>query len=165
MRVAAAQARSVWLDPAATTKVIAWLKDAAQQDVDLVAFPESFLSGYPFWLEVTNGSHLGDVVQQRAYAAFLEAGVEADGPEIGQIVEAARDLGVFVCLGATERGIGPATGPIYCTLFAIDPIQGVVGAHRNHVRHHRPVAQLPRLSASSSVTGRSSGAARTSFIK
>ena len=97
MRVAAAQARPCWLDPDATTrKVLAWLQDAADQGVELVAFPETFLSGYPFWVELTGGARFDDPAQKRAYAAYLEAAVELDGPEVRQIAEAARDLGVFV---------------------------------------------------------------------
>ena len=131
MRVAAAQARSCWLDPTATTKkVLAWLADAAAQEVELVAFPETFLSGYPFWVELTGGARFDDPAQKRAYAAYLEAAVELDGPEVRQIAEAARDLGVFVYLGTTERATGSARGTVFCTLVAIDPQAGVVSAHR-----------------------------------
>jgi nitrilase len=37
---------------------------------------------------------------------------------------------VFVFLGTTERGCGAGRGTVYCTLVAIDPQQGIVGAHR-----------------------------------
>lgn len=134
MRVAAAQARPVWLDPKATArKVTSWLEDAAGQHVDLIAFPETFMSGYPFWLELTNGSHFDDPDQKRAYAAYLEAAIEVDGPELSQITEAVRDLGLFAYLGTAERGTGPARGTVYCTLFAIDPSKGIVGSHRKLV--------------------------------
>ena len=127
MRVAAAQARPHWLDPAATTKkVVAWLEMAASQQVELVAFPETFLSGYPSWLEHTNAARFDDAGQKRAYAAYLAAAVELPGPEIATIVEAAHDLGVFVYLGTTER----MRGTIFATLVAIDPTAGVVSAHR-----------------------------------
>ena len=131
MRVAAAQARPCWLDPRATTaKVLSWLEDAAAQDVELVAFPETFLSGYPFWLDLTGGARFDDPAQKRAYAAYLGAAVEADGAELRQITEAARDLGVFVYLGITERATSSARGTVYATLVAIDPQAGVVGTHR-----------------------------------
>ncbi len=131
MRVAAAQTRPCWLNPQATTKkVLAWLEDAAAQDVELVAFPETFLSGYPFWLELTGGARFDDPAQKRAYAAYLEAAVAMDGPEVRQITEAARDLGVFVYLGTTERATGSARGTVFCTLVAIDPGAGVVSTHR-----------------------------------
>ncbi|HEY3608593.1 MAG TPA: carbon-nitrogen hydrolase family protein [Pseudonocardiaceae bacterium] len=127
MRVAAAQARPHWLDPAATTKkVVAWLEMAASQQVELVAFPETFLSGYPSWLEHTNAARFDDAGQKRAYAAYLAAAVELPGPELATIIEAAHDLGVFVYLGTTER----VRGTIFATLVAIDPTAGVVSAHR-----------------------------------
>jgi nitrilase len=127
MRVAAAQARPHWLDPAATTKkVVAWLEMAASQQVELVAFPETFLSGYPSWLEHTNAARFDDAGQKRAYAAYLAAAVELPGPELATIIEAAHDLGVFVYLGTTER----VRGTIFATLVAIDPTSGVVSAHR-----------------------------------
>jgi nitrilase len=46
MRIAAAQARPAWLDPDATTRVVVdHLQRAAADGVDLLAFPEAFLSG------------------------------------------------------------------------------------------------------------------------
>jgi nitrilase len=131
MRIAAAQARPYWLDPSATTKkVIAWLENAAAQQVELVAFPETFLSGYPSWLEHTGGARFDDPLQKRAYAAYLDAAVEVTGPEILLITEAARDLGIFVYLGTIERDVTVGRGTVFCTLVAIDPHAGVVGAHR-----------------------------------
>lgn len=131
MRIAAAQAHSVWLDSGQTTaKVVRWLEDAAAQGVELIAFPETFLSGYPFWLELTGGARFNDARQKQAYAAYLDAAVELEGPELAQIAEAARDLGVFVYLGTTERGADGARGTVFCTLVAIDPSAGVVSAHR-----------------------------------
>ncbi|MGW6276945.1 carbon-nitrogen hydrolase family protein [Kribbella sp. NPDC055071] len=134
MRIAAAQARPVWLDATATTKkVVQWIENAAADQVELLAFPETFLAGYPFWLEFTNGSHFGDTAQQKAYAAYLEAAVTVDGPELAQIVEAARDLGVFVCVGVAERGTRSATGTVFSTMVWIDPAAGIVGTHRKLV--------------------------------
>ncbi|WP_198654301.1 MULTISPECIES: nitrilase-related carbon-nitrogen hydrolase [Nocardia] len=51
MRIGAAQARPAWLNPTAGTKTVAqWLSRAADAGVELAAFPEAFLSGYPIWL-------------------------------------------------------------------------------------------------------------------
>lgn len=131
MRVAAAQASSVWLDKdATTTKVLALLTEAAAGDVELLAFPETFLSGYPFWVERTDGARFNSEQQKASYAAYLEAAVEIDGSQLRAITEAVRDLGIFTYLGVTERGSGPARGTVYCTLVAIDPARGIVGTHR-----------------------------------
>ena len=131
VRVAAAQAASAWLDPAATTrKIVRLLEEASRQDVELVAFPEAFLSGYPFWVMLGGGGRFGDPEYARAYGAYLEAAVELDGPELCQVIEAARDLHIVVFLGVSERGRGSGRGTVYCTLVAIDPLQGIIGAHR-----------------------------------
>lgn len=137
MRIAAAQARPVWLDPAATTaKVTELLECGARAGVELVAFPETFLCGYPFWVCRTNGAAFNDPLQKDAYARYLAAAVEVDGPEVGIIREAAGDLGIFVFMGITERGARCARGSTYCTLLAIDPTEGVVGVHRKLAPTH-----------------------------
>ena len=69
MRIAAAQTASVWGDPAATTeRVIEWIEKAANDGVDLVAFGEVFLSGYPFWVPRTDGARWEADDQKAAYA-------------------------------------------------------------------------------------------------
>jgi nitrilase len=102
MRVAAAQARPFWLDPSATTKkVIAWLENAAAQQVELIAFPETFLSGYPSWLEHTGGARFDDAMQKRAYAAYLDAAVEVTGPELALSPKYARNASPWTRPGIT----------------------------------------------------------------
>lgn len=131
MRVAAAQFASVWLDPWGTTqKIIAILQQAQSEGVDLVAFPETFLAGYPYWVLLGGGGRLGDPDHGAAYARYLEAAVELSGPEMAEITKAARDLKIHAFLGVSERGSGPASGTVYCTMVAIDPEKGIVGAHR-----------------------------------
>ncbi|MEW2386622.1 carbon-nitrogen hydrolase family protein [Micromonospora sp. NPDC047707] len=133
MRIAAAQARCPWLDPAqGTAKVLDFLQQAAAAEVDLIAFPETFLSGYPFWVKHTDGAKFNDPQQKQAYAAYLEAAVELDGRPLRLITEAVRDLGVFAYLGITER-VG---GTVYCTLLAISPQAGLVSAHRKLMPTH-----------------------------
>jgi nitrilase len=88
------------------------LEQASRQDVNLVAFPETFLSGYPFWVMLGGGGRFGDPDYARAYAAYVDAAVELNGPEMRQITEAARDLNVFVFLGSSERGCG--AGEVRC---------------------------------------------------
>ena len=134
MRVAAAQLRPAWLDKAVTTqRTLAALEQAARQDVDLVAFPETWLAGYPFWLDRTDGARFDHATQKAAYGWYLDAAVEAEGPEVRSVVEAVRDLGVFTYLGIAERGSAEARGTVFATLLAVDPVRGVVSHHRKLV--------------------------------
>jgi nitrilase len=131
VRVAAAQAHPAWLDPEkGTERVIEWIGRAAHDGVDLLAFGETFLSGYPAWVSSTGGARFEDAKQKRAYAAYLDAAVELTGPELTTIAAAVADHGVFTYLGITERGTGTARGTVFATLVAIDPAAGVVSAHR-----------------------------------
>ncbi len=137
MLVACAQARPAWLDKAETTRrVVDWLERAAEAEVELLAFPETFLPGYPFWLSRTDGARFEDPRQKRAYAAYLDAAVELDGPELHLIAEAVADLGIFTYLGIAERGSAAARGTVFCTLVAIHPGRGLVSAHRKLVPTH-----------------------------
>ncbi len=134
MIVSAVQSAPVFLDATATTeKVVSLIGRAAGQDAQLVVFPETFLPGYPAWLSVTDGASFDSPQQKAAYAAYLEAAVEADGPLMNRIVEAARDHGAFVYLGFAERGNRHARHSIYCSLAAIHPERGLVGVHRKLV--------------------------------
>ncbi len=131
MRIAAAQAHTRWNDPAKTTDVITdWIDAAAAAGVELLAFGETFLGGYPFWVDETAASLWNDDLQKRAFAQYLSGAVELSGPELARIVECARDQRVFTYLGVAERGSGAARGTVRCTLVAIDSDAGIVSAHR-----------------------------------
>lgn len=129
MRIAAAQTAPVWGDPEATAeRVIQWIHRAAEDGVDLVAFGETFLSGYPFWVARTDGARWDDDDQKSAYAFHLKAAVGIDGPELQAVSSAVAETGVFTYLGVTERS--SSRGTIYATLVGIDPSNGIVSAHR-----------------------------------
>jgi predicted amidohydrolase len=103
MRIAAIQAAPVFLDKQATTeKVIGLMRAAAAGGAELCAFSETFLAGYPMWLRPLI-STASDALQKAAYAAYIEASVRADGPELRAIADAAKDLGLFTYLGFVER--------------------------------------------------------------
>src|SRR5262245_12864641 len=120
---AAAQDAPVWLDRAATTRrVLEWMDAAAAEGVRVLAFGETFLPGYPFWLSETGGARFDDPAQKEAYRAYLEAAVRIDGPELAQIAERSRKLGLFVIVGVAER----AGGSIHCTAVPIHPERGIL---------------------------------------
>ncbi len=127
IRVAAAQTAPVFLDRAATTaRVIEWLEKAASQDVHLLAFGETFLPGYPVWIDPTGGARFGDPGQKEAYRAYLDGAVRLDGPELAEIAAVSKATGVFAIVGAVER-VGDS---VYCSAIPVDPEQGVLAPHR-----------------------------------
>jgi nitrilase len=131
MRIAAAQVHSAWGRPdEGAERVVEWIGRAADEGVDLLAFGETHLGGYPFWISSTGGARFDDPDQKRAYAYYLDAAVELDGPQLRLITQAAAEHRVFTYLGIAERRADTARGSVYATLVAIDPEQGIVSAHR-----------------------------------
>jgi nitrilase len=129
MRIAAAQTANVWGDPGATTDIVVeWIGRAADEGVDLLAFGETFLSGYPFWVGMTSATKWNNADQKAAYAHYLKAAVRVDGPEVAKIAQTVAASGVFTYLGITERS--DSEGTVYASYLAIDPVDGVVSAHR-----------------------------------
>ena len=123
MRVAAVQAAPAFLDRAGTIAIVLdRLAEAAAGGADLVAFPETFVPGYPVWADISNTSAWEDADQQAAYSIYLDQAVDIDGAEFTEVVTAVRDLGVFAYIGVVERSA--SRGSVYCSLVAIDPSTG-----------------------------------------
>lgn len=129
MKVAAVQHPPIFLDREATlAKVIETMAEAAAGGAELVAFPETYVPGYPAWADVTHASFFDHPDQKAAWAQYLDQAVDVERGDLDGVVAAAADLGVFVYLGIAERSLSGSS--IYCTLAAIHPERGLVGTHR-----------------------------------
>ncbi len=85
--------------PGATLpKALDAISDAAAAGSDLIAFPEVFLSGYPFY-----SLHIDAQTARPLKAGYLRKGVSMDGPEIAALARAAQDHGIHVVMGLSER--------------------------------------------------------------
>ncbi|MER6416443.1 carbon-nitrogen hydrolase family protein [Streptomyces humidus] len=124
-RVAAVQAEPVWLDADATVeKTIALIEEAAARDVALVAFPETWIPGYPLFL------WLGPVAGQMPFIARYHANSPTvDGRHITAVRQAARRTGVTVALGYSEKD----HGSLYMAQTLIAPDGGVL-LHRRKLK-------------------------------
>jgi nitrilase len=134
LTVAGAQLGGPWLDvEARMARVVEAAQLAAAEGCDLLAFPETYLAGYPFWLTRTQGALFDDPAQKACYAYYLQAAIELGGPQHRQLEQLSADLGLMLLVGVTERGRGSGRGSAYCTLLTIDPKHGLVGHHRKLV--------------------------------
>jgi nitrilase len=120
MKAAAVQFAPVFLDtPRTLERMLARIAEARALGADLVAFPETALSGYPTWLARTGGAAFDDPAQKRCHAAYLDCAVEAGGPELTALAEAARDLDVYLVAGLVERGSGRGRGSTWASLLRV----------------------------------------------
>lgn len=100
-------------------KHLSCLEDAAKAGAELVVFPETSLQGYPAVLA------LGQ--DREVLLSVYEAAETLDGPRVTELAQAARDLGVHVIFGMTERGTRP--GVVFNSTVLAGP-GGIVGRYR-----------------------------------
>jgi nitrilase len=133
VRVAIAQSAPVYLDKRASlTKALALIQQAAQREAGLVAFGETWLPGYPAWLDVCPGAALWENVSAKdVFAKLRNNSITVPGDEVNTLREAARDFKIAIVIGASERvDAGPGNGTLYNSLFTISED----GQLRNHHR-------------------------------
>ncbi|MDC9613209.1 carbon-nitrogen hydrolase family protein [Xenorhabdus khoisanae] len=127
-KAAAVQAAPIFLDTEATVELVCRLiREAADNGANLVAFPEVFVSGYPYWNWVMN-----PVQGSPWFEKLCKSAIEVPGPEIHKIALAAARHHINVVVGVNERSPnGIAT--LYNTLVTISDEGRILGRHRKLV--------------------------------
>ena len=121
-KVAAVQAAPAFLDlQRGIARTIELIEQARAQDVRLLAFPECWLPGYPWWIWLdSTAANLGYIVPYAANA-LVNGSAELD-----RIRAAARRAGMYVSLGAAERD----HGSLYIAQFLLGPDGELLQARR-----------------------------------
>jgi len=104
---------------ASLKKHLSCLEEAAQAGAELVVFPETSLQGYP--------AVLARGQEQGVLLSAYEAAEPLDGPRVSELARAARDLGLHVIFGMTERGSRP--GVLFNSTVLAGP-GGILGTYR-----------------------------------
>jgi aliphatic nitrilase len=122
VKVAAVQAEPVWFDMEATTdKVISLMAEAAKNGAELIAFPETFIPGYPWqiWLD-SPAAGMGLVPQYWANSP------KADGPQMARIAAAAKKHSIASVVGYSEL----SGGSVYMSQAVISDTGELVRSRR-----------------------------------
>lgn len=120
--VAAVHAASVMLDKhASLEKAAEIVRDAGRSDVELVCFPETFIPGFPYWINLYPPAE-----QHGIYLTYADQSVDLSGNELEPVCAAAKTAGVAVVLGLSER-VGAT---MYNTQVFIDTDGMIAGKHR-----------------------------------
>ena len=126
VKVAAVQAAPVLADRDATiAKVIDLAETAAAEGARLVAFPEVFVPGYPDWVWRTRP---WDATATALYARLLDQAMVVGSPATERVAKAARRLGIWLCVGASERDENGST--LYNALLCFAPDGTLAARHR-----------------------------------
>ena len=98
----------------------------------LVAFPETWLPGYPAWLDVCRDAGLWDHAPVKAvFRRLAEQSVVVDGASGRALAEIARRHHIAMVVGVVERvERGPARGTLFNTLLTYAPDGALLNHHR-----------------------------------
>lgn len=99
LRVAAIQAAPVFLDLDRTIdKAIRLMKEASSRGAKLIAFPETWIPGYPWWIWLDSPAG-GMPFVQRYHDNSLVVG----SPEFERLAMAAREFRIWTAMGYSEK--------------------------------------------------------------
>ena len=95
LRVAAVQAAPAFLDlDASVDKTISLMQQAAEQGAQLIAFPETWIPGYPWWIWLSSPA-----AGMQFVSRYHDNSLVIGSAEFNRLTQAARDLGIWVTLG------------------------------------------------------------------
>jgi predicted amidohydrolase len=93
------------------------VEEAAGQGAELIVFPETWLPGYPVWLDASPGAALWDHPPAKAlYRLLAENAVSLPGPHLDALLDMAAGAGAYLVIGAHER----RGGTLYNSLIILD---------------------------------------------
>lgn len=113
-------------------KAASLIEEAAEKGVELVVFGETWLSGYPAWLDhCPNAALWNHEPTKEVFARMYRNSVTVPGEETKVLCNLARTHHMVICIGVNEivkTGIG--NGTIYNSLVFIDANGSIVNHHR-----------------------------------
>jgi predicted amidohydrolase len=116
-------------------RAIELIAQAANSGATLVAFPETWLLGYPIWLDVCRDVALWDHAPVKAvYRRMAAESVAVPSDATTALANAARDSAVTLVIGVIERVTdGPGQGTLYNTVLTFGPDGALLNHHRKLV--------------------------------
>ncbi|CAH1648391.1 MULTISPECIES: carbon-nitrogen hydrolase family protein [unclassified Chelatococcus] len=120
--VAAAHTSSILLDrEACIAKACALIEEAGRSGVELLCFPETFVPGFPYWINLYPPGQ-----QYGIHVSYLNQSVDLSAGDLNPVCEAAARAKVTVVLGISERD----GGTMYNAQVFIGADGRLLGKHR-----------------------------------
>ncbi|MGH1366648.1 MAG: carbon-nitrogen hydrolase family protein [Calditrichia bacterium] len=112
---------------ASIDEAIRHIDSAAKSGARLVVFPETWLPGYPVWLDYAPNAGLWDHPPAKAmFKTLFDNSPTIDGPEIARLSAAVKKAGVYVVMGLNEK----ERGTLYNSMLFLTPSQSEPLVHR-----------------------------------
>ncbi len=128
VRIAAAQLAPAFLDLKASLDIAChWIADAGRQAINLLVFPETWLPGYPIWLDNSPEAAIWDHPPAKAvFRRLFENSPEIPSEAIQTLCTAAANANLSLVMGLNER----SGGTLYNSMVYISPTGELLGVHR-----------------------------------
>ena len=133
VKVAIGQFSSIHLDlEKSLLKLDEIMSGASSLGVKLLVVGETWLSGYPSWLDYgTNISQWDAPAMKEAYLQFYHSSISVKSKQFTWICNRARALQITLCLGINEKvESGPGNGTVYNSFVIIDHEGNLLNHHR-----------------------------------
>ena len=127
-KLAVVQAAPVMFDKTACIeKALKLINECTANGAELIVFPELFIPGYPYGM--TFGFRVGsrNADGRKDWKAYYDNSILANGPEMQQLIEKAKEQGIYLSIGYSERDA--VTGTLYNSNMMIAP-NGTAMNHR-----------------------------------
>lgn len=136
LKVAAVQAEVAPSLQVGLARTAEFARRAAADGAQLVVFPETWLPGYPIWLDVCRDVAIWDSPAVKdVFARHAAESVHVDGDAGKALARIAADLRITLVVGVVER---PTGGHGHHTLYNSLLVYGPDGTLRNHHRKLMP---------------------------
>ena len=108
------------------------INEAQSKGAELVVFGESWLGGYPAWLDTSlDYARWDDSSTKKVYAQMYQESVAMEGWAIQEIQRMVAASGVWMVLGMNERvETGRGNGTLFNSLITLNPEGELVNHHR-----------------------------------
>jgi nitrilase len=128
IKIAAVQGAPKYLDLTGTlSRMRTILEDAADNGCQLIAFPEVYVAGYPYWVWLER-----PYIGQKLFPVLYRNSVRIPGPAITELSRMARQFRLVMVVGVNE--IEPScSGTMYNTNLTFNSDGALLGAHRKLV--------------------------------
>lgn len=127
-RLALIQAEPVMFDKAASlAKALRLIREAADQNAELIVFPELFIPGYPFGMNFGFSTGKRTEEGREDWMKYCEASVVEGEEEFRQLAAAAAETGAYISIGFSERDA--VNGTLYNSNAVFEP-DGTWKVHR-----------------------------------
>lgn len=120
--IAAAHISSILLDKSASiSKACSMIEEAGRSGVELVCFPETFIPGFPYWINLYPPG-----TQHGIHVRYADESIDLNGLDFAPICKAAAKARVNVVIGISER----SGGTLYNTQVFVSNVGEILGKHR-----------------------------------